>query len=229
MPTCPNCGNIVMNGDPYCPHCGTTFKRIEDEMDSSGGGSSQYSEMRFIDEPMEMFYSRLGGLHEPSHILVGLRQRIDVSKATSNTTFTLRQSFPGGNIEISFKRENKYFSTTDYIRYSCIMNKIEGHSFINNFYNLKNSQWFKDAVLKKESETGLEFFDCGGGYDASWDWDRTNIFELKEGCEVIAHFIEDEYYYRGFVVDFKNHRLENDSKRYERASPYDLVKDFDWY
>ena len=27
MPTCPNCGEIVMNGDPYCPNCGTTFKR----------------------------------------------------------------------------------------------------------------------------------------------------------------------------------------------------------
>ncbi len=26
MPTCPNCGEIVMNGDPYCPHCGTTFR-----------------------------------------------------------------------------------------------------------------------------------------------------------------------------------------------------------
>lgn len=27
MPTCPNCGEIVMNGDPYCPNCGTVFNR----------------------------------------------------------------------------------------------------------------------------------------------------------------------------------------------------------
>ena len=27
MPTCPNCGEIVMNGDPYCPNCGTVFRR----------------------------------------------------------------------------------------------------------------------------------------------------------------------------------------------------------
>lgn len=26
MPTCPNCGEIIMNGDPYCPNCGTTFR-----------------------------------------------------------------------------------------------------------------------------------------------------------------------------------------------------------
>ena len=25
MPTCPNCGEIVMGGDPYCPNCGTIF------------------------------------------------------------------------------------------------------------------------------------------------------------------------------------------------------------
>lgn len=26
MPTCPNCGSIVMEGDPYCSHCGAHFK-----------------------------------------------------------------------------------------------------------------------------------------------------------------------------------------------------------
>jgi len=31
MPICPNCGEIVMNGDPYCPHCGTTYKWVDDE------------------------------------------------------------------------------------------------------------------------------------------------------------------------------------------------------
>ena len=27
MPTCPNCGEIVMNGDPYCPNCGSVFRK----------------------------------------------------------------------------------------------------------------------------------------------------------------------------------------------------------
>ena len=27
MGTCPDCGEIVMNGDPYCPNCGFVFKR----------------------------------------------------------------------------------------------------------------------------------------------------------------------------------------------------------
>lgn len=34
MPTCPNCGEIVMNGDPYCPNCGTIFQsRYKEEDD----------------------------------------------------------------------------------------------------------------------------------------------------------------------------------------------------
>lgn len=28
MPTCPNCGEIVMNGDPYCPNCGSVLRKV---------------------------------------------------------------------------------------------------------------------------------------------------------------------------------------------------------
>ena len=34
MPTCPNCGEIVMNGDPYCSHCGTVLKWENVESDN---------------------------------------------------------------------------------------------------------------------------------------------------------------------------------------------------
>ena len=33
MATCPNCGEIVMNGDPYCSNCGATLRWISDEED----------------------------------------------------------------------------------------------------------------------------------------------------------------------------------------------------
>ena len=29
MPTCPNCGEIVMNGDPYCPNCGSVPRKVD--------------------------------------------------------------------------------------------------------------------------------------------------------------------------------------------------------
>lgn len=31
MRTCPNCGEIVMNGEAYCPNCGTTFSKSSRE------------------------------------------------------------------------------------------------------------------------------------------------------------------------------------------------------
>ena len=31
MPTCPGCGEIVMEGDPYCPNCGEVFDWDDDE------------------------------------------------------------------------------------------------------------------------------------------------------------------------------------------------------
>jgi len=27
MPTCPDCGSIIMEGDPYCSHCGVELKK----------------------------------------------------------------------------------------------------------------------------------------------------------------------------------------------------------
>lgn len=33
MATCPNCGEIIMTGDPYCPHCGTTLIWSDDDDD----------------------------------------------------------------------------------------------------------------------------------------------------------------------------------------------------
>ena len=33
MATCPDCGEIVMEGDPYCPNCGAVFDWDDDEDD----------------------------------------------------------------------------------------------------------------------------------------------------------------------------------------------------
>ena len=42
MPMCPNCGSIVMEGDPYCSHCGAHFKwsHFDDGDDACDYGAS---------------------------------------------------------------------------------------------------------------------------------------------------------------------------------------------
>ena len=47
MPTCPNCGSIVMEGDPYCSHCGAHFKwnhagEVEDASQETRASQSLY-------------------------------------------------------------------------------------------------------------------------------------------------------------------------------------------
>ena len=47
MPTCSNCGSIVMEGDPYCSHCGAHFKwnhagEVEDASQETRASQSLY-------------------------------------------------------------------------------------------------------------------------------------------------------------------------------------------
>ena len=43
MATCPDCGEIVMEGDPYCSNCGATFRWIDDDDDSDSYAGRSYS------------------------------------------------------------------------------------------------------------------------------------------------------------------------------------------
>ena len=217
---CPNCGEIVMNGDPYCSHCGTALRWINDDNYNATSRIPAPTVRNNI--PIESFFTCLHEFDISAATINSIKRDLNVSKA-KNTVVNIGQEFPGADLDITFIRENKYFKTVDSIRYRQFPNKIEGHHFRSDFTKLKNTDWFKNAIKQKENKTGLEFYDCGGGYDAKWDWHGNNTFELRQGCEVIAHFIQDKFYYLGFEVDFKNHRLKNESKEYERSTPYDLI------
>jgi len=220
MPTCPNCGEILMNGNPYCSHCGTALRW--DNYDYDVTRKSRPIEIVRNNVPINSFFSCLYEFNINATTINSIKRDLNVSKA-KNTIVNIGQEFPNANLDITFIRQNKYFKTVDSLKYNQFPNKIDEHYFRSDFTKLKNTDWFKNTIKQKENEIGLKFYDCGGGYDAKWDWNNST-FELKEGCEVIAHFIQDNYYYRGFVVDFKNHRLKNESKEYERATPYDLIE-----
>ena len=225
MAMCPNCGEMVMNGDPYCTHCGTHLEWERDDYGYSGGSGSTGNVL--IGIPVSSFFSCLNRFSLSANTIDCIKRDFDVLNVR-NAFVNVGQEYPGSDLDITFIRKNRYFSTTDSLRYDRFSNRIEGHGFRSDFRNLKNVDWFRDAVRRKESETGFKFYDCGGGYDAKLDWQNCK-FELKNGCKVIAHFIENEYYTRGFEVDFKSHGLKSGSEKYERATPYDLVKDYDWY
>ncbi len=43
MATCPNCGEIVMEGDPYCSNCGTALRWVRDDASNNHDGGSNPS------------------------------------------------------------------------------------------------------------------------------------------------------------------------------------------
>ena len=224
MAMCPNCGEIVMNGDPYCTHCGTELRWQSDNRDYESRSGLMGTVKSHV--PVNMFFSCLSGFGLSANTIDCIKRDFDVLNVR-NAFVNVGQEYPGSDLDITFIRQNRYFKTVDSLRYSILFNKIDAHGFRSDFTNLKNTVWFRDAVRRKESATGFEFYDCGGGYDVKWDWEKSK-FELKDGCRVIAHFNEDEYHTRGFEVDFKSHGLKNQSERHERANPYDMVRDYDW-
>ena len=224
MATCPNCGEIVMNGDPYCTHCGTAL-RWSDEYSQSR--SSRRYPLVFLEVPIESFHSILNRFDLRATTISAIKRDIDISKA-GNAVVNVGQEFPGSNLNLAFIRKNRYFRSIDSIQYNIMLDKIEGTSFRSDFTNLRNASWFGDAVKRKESETGLKFYDCGGGYDAEYDWLNKRVYEFRNDCRVIAHFIKDSSSYLGFEVDFKNRSLKRNGKSYDRTTPYELASDYDW-
>ena len=89
MPTCPNCGEIVMNGDPYCSHCGTTFSWGDDEDDEddcyrySGRSHSIYSppsKSEFLSSKASMYRYYLDGARserDPARKMEAYRKVVD--------------------------------------------------------------------------------------------------------------------------------------------------------
>ena len=52
-------------------------------------------------------------------------------------------------------------------------------------------------------------------------------FELKDGCEVMVHFIKDKSNYKSYTGDFKNHKLKSNYVIVDRWNPYMAVSNHD--
>ena len=62
MPTCPNCGSIVMKGDPYCSHCGAHFQWEDSDDEYENRLENDYGEPDYSYVP-ETAYSDLDNSH----------------------------------------------------------------------------------------------------------------------------------------------------------------------
>ena len=162
MPTCPNCGTIVLEGEPYCSHCGATFvwnDNEEDDFESQGGRQHrEYLTPYDIDFFNELYNSTELSVAKINEMYDGV---IDIQN---------RFSCKLGDIELigeillfKFPIENEYYDLT--LRATCNINTSYGFNFfediqLGDFSKLYKNQDFRKIVREKEAELELPFKGC---------------------------------------------------------------------
>ena len=200
MPTCPDCGSIIMEGDPYCPHCGAHLSwSDEDETQyySNGDDLDDMLSCLFIDNSQKAV----------------LKQKLkEFLNARDVKKLLLRESY--GSYIFEFTRQNRYVKTVD----ECI--------FDPNYFN--PTQVFQDVYqnhildgLEADPKfrrmidaSGMELSHIRGGYVTEYEtWPR-NFKMLDEIIIRVIFIVGDKN--RVYRLDLENMNLSGDYSEFER-------------
>ena len=162
MPTCPNCGTIVLEGEPYCSHCGTTFVWYDDEEDAfesqEGKWHREYLTPYDIDFFNELYNSTdlsFGKINEMYEGVIDIQNRFSCKLGDVELI--------GETLLFKFPIKNEYYDLT--LRATCNINTSYGFNFfediqLGDFSKLYKNQEFRKIVREKEAELGLKFKGC---------------------------------------------------------------------
>lgn len=124
-----------------------------------------------------------------------------------------------GQTNFTITRKNRYFETKDIFyfinEYYNPCRVFEDSVTIHNYDGLLNNPKFQSQIERRESETGMKFSGCGGGYLSTYRL-YDNKFDLLDKCSVVAHFILDDDNTAGYEIDFDNLSLSENYTRYPR-------------
>ena len=167
MHTCPDCGNLIMEGDPYCEHCGA-------HLSWSDGSQTEPKDVRYSEAGLDdIIDSMMISAIQKSCLKPKLES---ILKARDCTGLSARQG--RGEYVFAVTRENGYVRTVDEFffdpreqnmkRVFCECLSIHNHD------GLLKSPEFKSLI----NATGLEFIGCRGGY-------RTELLSILKGFRLI--------------------------------------------
>lgn len=165
MATCPNCGEIVMEGDPYCSHCGSSLRwNLDDDGRREDDGDSVMYDLfdqmvksdLTTDERLDLFKNHL---FLTDRILEVLKESIRDTETLYKCRFIMpyTKSYP---VTYIFFRQDAYRDVMIFER--CYMEYDPGEfdpdlCEIHYLYNrLYASEKFKREVARIEGE-GLKF------------------------------------------------------------------------
>lgn len=194
MPTCPDCGSIIMEGDPYCTHCGAHLKWGEDTTPPQRDGDE-------LDDMLNSLFID----HERRMIL---KAKIEsYLKARDCTGLLLRESH--GSYIFTFTRENEYIKTSDEFEYD--PHYINPTRVFRECYpNHDHTRLIENPDFQKLIRSvGLEFIDCRGGYKTDYTV-CPDEFQLKDEVEVSVRFKLGSGKVRAYDLDLDRMKLSDE-------------------
>lgn len=200
MHTCPDCGSMIMEGDPYCEHCGA-------HLDWSDEPQMKPSHRRYSKDILEDI---LNSIYLSAIQKQALKEKL---KTILSARDCVRLEAREGRGEYIFNvtRQNEYVRTVDEFFFdpreenmTRVFCECLSH---HNHDNLLKSPEFKSLIKR----TGLEFIECRGGY-------RTVYISILEGFEMLDEI--DVLVY--FKLSRNRERVYHlDMERMELTNPHD--------
>ena len=203
MVTCPNCGEIVMNGDPYCTNCGTTFRWYFDDVEDDCEIDEEESSQDLIKAFEMMLNSNLTSkekfdlfrqyLFMPDYMLDEIMDNILREEKLYKCSFVMVYAKPYPPVYIFF-RQDKYRDVLIfercYVEYQPTMFDPESIEFHYLYAKLFDNPKFRSEVERIERQ-GLKFKDVYSDITTPiWENDLTARF--TDGNVEIIYKIDDE-------------------------------------
>lgn len=203
MAMCPDCGNMIMEGDPYCEHCGAHLS-WSDEPQSEDAQRS-YSRDDLEDILDSMYISSL----QKDALRLKLKTFL---QARDCTRLSAREG--RGEYVFYLTRENGYVRTVDEFYFDPRddnMERVFCECITNHTHDgLVKSPEFRELIKK----TGLEFIGCRGGY-------RTEYISIIEGFRLVDE-IEIIVYFKVSPHRQRNYRLDLEKMELTRPHDYEV-------
>ena len=190
MPTCPDCGSIIMEGDPYCTHCGAHL--VWSEEVSHNEGYEQPTIRKSGDKKEDAFFKACCELGFPAFLVCQMQDHLSEVKSKFDVRFKDTGQF-GMNLAINLKGERKHydiflrviFMFSGFYLKECYFNP---HDVTADFTRLYRDPDFKRMIKNAEDERGSKFLHCEiaytpGGYLVSAIFDdgkyHINLDEME--------------------------------------------------
>ena len=226
MPTCPDCGSIVMEGDPYCENCGALLEWDDDDEDEYDSQITYRKPAYFLDygQTSETYLNpddeKLLDITGPVCANAGQHLHLytkikEYMKAPDFNGFYIQKHYEFEIYYFHFIQENEYVKTTHVMTFVQDENYSSPERIFYEEYSKHNhDKLLENPRFKKLIEsTGFEFSGCGGGYEACLT-NPVGDVELTGEINMRVYFYVNNKQ-RQYKLDLDNMRLSTEYNEYD--------------